>query len=117
MIQVSAVDGHTLWRRPLSRHICMITRMIFKRYVAIQYMYSCILSLVKKSSCSNHNAVNMADAKTKKRCDATGVGMVVCARHGMRLPNGVADLQYGERCIVLYAADIVFIMHLNRTDM
>ena len=80
-------------------------------------MYSHILRLVKKSSCSNHNAVNLADAKMKKGCDVTGVDMVVCARHGMRLPNGVADLQYGERCVVLYATDIVFFMHLNFTDM
>ena len=70
-------------------------------------MYLHMLNLVKKSSCSNHNAVNMADVKSKKGCDATGVGMVVCARHSMRPPNGVADLQYGERCVVLYASDVV----------
>ena len=56
-----------------------------------------ILTSIQKSTCSNHNAVNMADVKSKKGCDATGVGMVVCARHGMKLPNGIADLQYGER--------------------
>ena len=44
----------------------------------------------------------MADVKSKKGCDATGVGMVICARHGMRLPNGIADLQYGERYIFLF---------------
>ena len=66
-----------------------------------QWIYLRILNLMQKSTCSNHNAVNMADMKMKKGCDATGVGMVVCARHGMRLPNGVADLQYGERCVVL----------------
>ena len=58
-----------------------------------------ILILIQKSTCSNHNAVNMAGVKSKKNCDSTGVGMVVCARHGMRLPNGIADLQYGERYI------------------
>ena len=48
----------------------------------------------------------MADVKSKKSCDASGVGMVVCARHGMRLPNGVADLQYGERYVALFTPDV-----------
>ena len=42
----------------------------------------------------------MAEVKTKKGCDATSVSMVVCARHGMKLPNGIADLQYGERYVI-----------------
>jgi hypothetical protein len=58
----------------------------------------------------------MADVKAKKHCDATGVGMVVCARHSMKLPNGVADLQYRERCVVLYASDAVFLTGINHTD-
>ena len=69
--------------------------------------------MVQKSMCSNHNAVNMADVKMKKGCDATGVGMVVCARHGMRLPNGVADLQYGERYVVSYTSGMVFFTEEN----
>ena len=72
----------------------MTTRMIHKRYVVVCLTYLHILILVQKSACSNHNAVNMANVKSKKGCDATGVGMVVCARHGMRLPNGVVDLQF-----------------------
>lgn len=74
-----------------------------------------ILTSIQKSTCSNHNAVNMADVKSKKGCDATGVGMVVCARHGMRLPNGIADLQYGERCIFLstYFNGVCLFMSIN----
>ena len=79
----------------------MITKAIYKRYVVIRWIYLRILNLMQKSTCSNHNAVNMANVKMKKGYDVTGVSMVVCARHGMRLPNGVADLQYGEWCIVL----------------
>ncbi|KAI6046828.1 hypothetical protein EDC04DRAFT_2597920 [Pisolithus marmoratus] len=30
----------------------------------------------EKSTCLNHNMVNMAEVKSKKGCDATGVGMV-----------------------------------------
>ncbi|KAI6041778.1 hypothetical protein EDC04DRAFT_2867033 [Pisolithus marmoratus] len=51
----------------------------------------------EKSTCSSHNAINMADTKANKGLDATSVGIVVCARHGMKLVNGVGDLQKGER--------------------
>ncbi|KIM60068.1 hypothetical protein SCLCIDRAFT_26859 [Scleroderma citrinum Foug A] len=68
-------------------------------------------NIQEKSNCSNHNAVNMADVKTKRGCDASGVGMVVCARHGMRLPNGVADLQYGERYVNMEYAFALALRH------
>ncbi|KAG1796573.1 uncharacterized protein BJ212DRAFT_1592119 [Suillus subaureus] len=44
----------------------------------------------------SHNAVNMANVKTSRGLAATGVGTVDCARHDMKLPNGVGDLQKGE---------------------
>ncbi|KAI5999770.1 hypothetical protein F5J12DRAFT_906675 [Pisolithus orientalis] len=68
----------------------------------------------EKSTCSNHNAVNMADAKSKKGCDVTGVGMVVCTRHGMRLPNGIVDLQYSERYVNM---DCAFASALHHSDV
>ncbi|KIJ58413.1 hypothetical protein HYDPIDRAFT_81314, partial [Hydnomerulius pinastri MD-312] len=52
-----------------------------------------------KSSCSSHNAVNMADTKSDRGLAATGVGTVDCARHNMKLPNGVGDLQKGEKYV------------------
>ncbi|KAG1844382.1 hypothetical protein F4604DRAFT_1596194 [Suillus subluteus] len=53
----------------------------------------------EKSACVSHNAVNMADTKASKGLTATGVGSIVCARHDMRLANGVGDLQKGEKYI------------------
>ncbi|KAG1886583.1 hypothetical protein F4604DRAFT_1917395 [Suillus subluteus] len=53
----------------------------------------------EKSACISHNAVNMADTKASKGLAATGVGSIVCARHDMRLANGVGDLQKGEKYI------------------
>ncbi|KAI6041640.1 hypothetical protein EDC04DRAFT_2867093 [Pisolithus marmoratus] len=79
-----------------------------------QYLYDHKNDIQEKSTCSNHNAVNLADVKKKKGCDATGVGMVVCARHGMRLPNGVADLQYGERYVNM---DYTFALALHHSDV
>ncbi|KAG1857820.1 hypothetical protein F4604DRAFT_1882980 [Suillus subluteus] len=51
----------------------------------------------EKSSCVSHNAVNMADTKSSRGLAAMGVGTVDCVRHDMKLPNGVGDLQKGER--------------------
>ncbi|KAG2094383.1 uncharacterized protein F5147DRAFT_747814 [Suillus discolor] len=51
----------------------------------------------EKSTCVSHNAVNMADTKASKGLAATGVGTIDCARHDMKLPNGVGDLQKGEK--------------------
>ncbi|KIK74769.1 hypothetical protein PAXRUDRAFT_19552 [Paxillus rubicundulus Ve08.2h10] len=51
----------------------------------------------EKSTCSSHNAFNMADTKSNKGLSATGVGTMDCARHNMKLPSGVGDLQKGER--------------------
>ncbi|KAG1788563.1 uncharacterized protein HD556DRAFT_1447773 [Suillus plorans] len=50
----------------------------------------------EKSTCASHNAVNMADTKVSQGLAATGVGTIDCARHNMKLPNGVGDLQKGE---------------------
>ncbi|KAG1837469.1 hypothetical protein C8R48DRAFT_751632 [Suillus tomentosus] len=49
------------------------------------------------NTCSSHNAVNMANTKALQGLAATGVGTIDCARHNMKLPNGVGDLQKGER--------------------
>ncbi|KAG1817907.1 hypothetical protein EV424DRAFT_1472791 [Suillus variegatus] len=51
----------------------------------------------EKSTCVSHNAVKMADTKTSRGLAATGVRTVDCARHDMKLPNRVGDLQKGEK--------------------
>jgi hypothetical protein len=58
---------------------------------------TCIFTFLKKSSCSRHDAVNLSNAKPNRGHTASGVGKVVCSRHGMNLPNSVGDLQVGER--------------------
>ncbi|KAG1722852.1 hypothetical protein EDB19DRAFT_1898151 [Suillus lakei] len=54
-------------------------------------------TLQQKSTCSSHNAVNMADVKISRGLTATGVGTIDCAQHNRKLPNRVGDLQKGER--------------------
>ncbi|KAG1775873.1 hypothetical protein EV702DRAFT_972290, partial [Suillus placidus] len=62
-----------------------------------QYLSECGCEPQEKSTCVSHNDVNMADTKSSRGLAAMGVGTVDCARHNMKLPNRVGDLQKGER--------------------
>ncbi|KAG2365204.1 hypothetical protein BDR07DRAFT_1449868 [Suillus spraguei] len=62
------------------------------------YILDRIGDIQEKSTCSNHNAMNMAETKLSQGLAAMGVGTVDCARHNMKRPNGVGDLQKGEKC-------------------
>ncbi|KZT38987.1 hypothetical protein SISSUDRAFT_968609, partial [Sistotremastrum suecicum HHB10207 ss-3] len=54
--------------------------------------------LLEKSDCdSTHRAIERAHLKSHKGYTVTGVGAVICGRHGLIRPNGVGDLQVGER--------------------
>ena len=50
-----------------------------------------------KSTCSRHDAVNLADSRPGQGYSSSGVATVECARHNMKRPGGVGDLQRGER--------------------
>ncbi|KAJ7234287.1 hypothetical protein C8J57DRAFT_1575463 [Mycena rebaudengoi] len=49
------------------------------------------------SRCSGFQAMFLANMKRVKGLRTTGVGGVTCARHNMWRPNGLGDLQLGER--------------------
>ncbi|KAJ3529367.1 hypothetical protein NMY22_g9027 [Coprinellus aureogranulatus] len=50
-----------------------------------------------KSTCSRHDAVNLADIRPGQGYAASGVATVECTRHNMKRPCAVGDLQRGER--------------------
>jgi hypothetical protein len=52
------------------------------------------------SHCVGFAALSKANTKHSNGLRATGIGAVTCARHECFLPNGMADLQKGERCVV-----------------
>ncbi|KAJ6552342.1 hypothetical protein DFH09DRAFT_1086110 [Mycena vulgaris] len=52
----------------------------------------------EKSNCVSHDAVDQPDREARGTA-SSGIGTVDCARHNMKRPNGVADLQKGERYI------------------
>ncbi|KAK7032539.1 hypothetical protein VNI00_012937 [Paramarasmius palmivorus] len=49
------------------------------------------------SHCVGFNAIWNANTKKSKGLRATGIGAVICARHELFRPNGIGDLQKGER--------------------
>ncbi|KAJ7118596.1 hypothetical protein C8R43DRAFT_901412, partial [Mycena crocata] len=49
------------------------------------------------NTCSSLAALDYANTKFSRGYSTTGVGMGVCARHEFVQPNGVGDLQKGER--------------------
>ncbi|KAF8838866.1 hypothetical protein BDN67DRAFT_982204 [Paxillus ammoniavirescens] len=63
------------------------------------YLDQHLSAVQDKSTCSSHSAVNMADTKANQGLSAMGVGTVDCARHNMKLPTGVGDLQKGEKYV------------------
>ncbi|KAJ7449737.1 hypothetical protein B0H11DRAFT_2247094 [Mycena galericulata] len=65
------------------------------------------------STCSGLAALDYANTKFSRGYAATGVAMGVCARHEFVQPNGVGDLQKGER----YAnMDYIFASILRHKD-
>ncbi|KAG6809406.1 hypothetical protein H0H92_000378 [Tricholoma furcatifolium] len=66
-----------------------------------------------KSTCVSHDAVNKPD-KEARGLAASGAGTVDCARHDMKRPNGVGDLQLGERYINM---DYIILSSLRNTDI
>ncbi|KAG1741401.1 hypothetical protein EDD22DRAFT_786709, partial [Suillus occidentalis] len=53
----------------------------------------------EKSTCTSHNAVNLAETKNSHGLAATGAGTVDCARHNFKRPCAVGDLQKGEKYV------------------
>ncbi|KAG6835885.1 hypothetical protein H0H93_013691 [Arthromyces matolae] len=51
------------------------------------------------STCNNHDAIKSASVRGGKGVDASGVGKVECARHDMKRPIAIGDLQEGEKYI------------------
>jgi len=52
--------------------------------------------MLQRSDCVNHDAVNKPDWEARGLA-ATGVFTVDCARHNFKRPNGIGDIQAGER--------------------
>ncbi|KAG6850221.1 hypothetical protein C0991_010565 [Blastosporella zonata] len=67
----------------------------FKRHIA---RFGPIIS-EETSTCNNHDAIKSAAIRGGKGVDASGIGKTECARHDMKCPVSVGDLQKGERYV------------------
>jgi hypothetical protein len=61
----------------------------------------------ERTTCSNYDAMAKANSKDTRFLDSTGAGSVECIRHEMKRPNGVGDLQKGERYVVDETLDLM----------
>ncbi|KAJ7713623.1 hypothetical protein B0H16DRAFT_1341291, partial [Mycena metata] len=70
-----------------------------------------------RSHCVAHNAVDKPDHEARGTA-SSGVGAVDCARHNMKRPNSVGDLQLGERRDYLYInMDYIFLRSITGTEL
>ncbi|KJA24436.1 hypothetical protein HYPSUDRAFT_136378, partial [Hypholoma sublateritium FD-334 SS-4] len=53
----------------------------------------------EKSTCHNHDAIKLAQQRGGAGTAANGSGTAECGRHDMKRPNGIGDLQKGERYV------------------
>ncbi|KAF9456024.1 hypothetical protein BDZ94DRAFT_1353138 [Collybia nuda] len=65
----------------------------YKAYLAANWDHK-----QEPSTCMSHDAVNKPDREAQGLA-ASGAGTIDCARHNFKHPNGVGDLQAGERYI------------------
>ncbi|KAF7353234.1 CxC2 domain-containing protein [Mycena sanguinolenta] len=66
-----------------------------------------------RSHCVAHDAVDKPDREARGTA-SSGIGAVDCARHNMKRPNAVGDLQLGERYLNM---DYMFFKSIAGTDL
>ncbi|KAJ6476812.1 hypothetical protein C8R45DRAFT_833720, partial [Mycena sanguinolenta] len=66
-----------------------------------------------RSHCVAHDAVDKPDREARGTA-SSGIGAVDCARHNMKRPNAVGDLQLGERYLNM---DYMFFRSISGTDL
>ncbi|KAJ7137354.1 hypothetical protein C8R43DRAFT_893689 [Mycena crocata] len=67
----------------------------------------------ERSTCVAHDAVDKPDRESRGTA-SSGIGAVDCARHNMKRPNAVGDLQLGERYVNM---DYMFFRSIAGTDI
>ncbi|KAJ7016310.1 hypothetical protein C8F04DRAFT_1281905 [Mycena alexandri] len=67
----------------------------------------------ERSTCVAHDAVDKPDRESRGTA-SSGIATVDCARHNMKRPNAVGDLQLGERYINM---DYIFFMGLAGSEI
>ena len=75
------------------------------RFAVFSYFHHALshcFTRLQISTCSGFAAIHLANLKKMRGLHATGVAGVACARHEMWRPNGMGDLQKGERSVASF---------------
>jgi hypothetical protein len=54
-----------------------------------------------KSTCSRHDAVNLADVRPGQGYASSGIATVECSRHNAKRPLAICDMKGGERYVLI----------------
>lgn len=73
------------------------TEVFFFNYYLVNFQ---LMTLMQISHCVGFAAMWNANSKKSEGLRATGIGAVICARHALYRPNGMGDLQKGERYVI-----------------
>lgn len=68
-----------------------------------------LISEIQRSTCVSHDAVDKPDREARGTA-SSGIGAVDCARHDMKRPQAVGDLQLGERYVTLPVLGLLLIL-------
>ena len=93
---ISRTDKLTLWKKRNMKIIFLYhLRTIRWATKPSWVMFLAYRLQTQRSHCSNHKAVNQANA-IRKNVDVTGVGACAC-KHGFFVPHTVVDFKKGEQ--------------------
>ncbi|KAJ6517357.1 hypothetical protein C8R47DRAFT_1172779 [Mycena vitilis] len=110
---------------PADKHLLLTRSLDFSMRYSNGWAFFCevktYMSHVKKfwnqkqprSHCVAHDAVDKPDRESRGTA-SSGIGAVDCARHNMKRPNAVGDLQLGERYVNM---DYLFFRSLARSSL
>ncbi|KAF8836637.1 hypothetical protein BDN67DRAFT_992063 [Paxillus ammoniavirescens] len=93
-LKCKAVSSNTVDPSLSGRWFYFVEENAYKHHLSVHSP-----NVQEKSTCSDHSAVNLVDTKPSYGLAATGVSIVNCSCHNMKLPKAVGDLQKGEKYI------------------
>lgn len=85
----------TAYKAHLTKHWNQPQEVSVGLFTLASKLYS---TFEQRSTCVDHDAVNKPDKESRGNA-SSGVGAVDCIRHNMKRPQGVGDLQKGERSV------------------
>ena len=97
------MKSYGLWMEVgIRSHLQCISNTLPTHLIPLRYVNALPSGLIqywqkgKQSNCSNHQAVNQANAQ-RNQLTVTGISGCACAQHGCFVPHSMVDFQKGEQ--------------------